>query len=145
MCLLSVPLRNEPWADGGRKCRAALSTSHANREGAGSCCAMGINWALAKHYLKLYILGEGGVKTSSAEVSLRSSEMQSLPGNGVMNTGAGRRLLLLCLPQYCLAQHLEATRVHHQQPLCQSGIPTTIFQTGSALQSMSKKCNRAKE
>ena len=36
---------------------------------------MGINWALAKLYLKLYILGEG-VKTSSAEVSLHSSEMQ---------------------------------------------------------------------
>lgn len=145
MCLLSVPLRNEPWADGGRKCRAALSTSHPYRDGALSCCAMGTNRALANVYLNLCILGEGGVKMSSAEITPHLPEMQSSPGNGVMSARAGRRLLLLWLPQYCLAQHLEATRVHHQQPPCQSEIPTTILQTGSALQSMSKKCSRAKE
>lgn len=73
---------------------------------------MGTNRALARVYLKLYLKG-GGVKMSSAEISLHPPEMQSLPGNGVMSTRAGRRLLLLWLPQYSLVQHLEATRVHH--------------------------------
>lgn len=43
MHLLSVPLRNEPWADGIGKWRAALSIHHPYRGDAGSCSAMGTN------------------------------------------------------------------------------------------------------